>query len=147
MKRFLDGVVQWKTSVCLMYTGAMIIYLFFCQVFGNREVSTAMLWTMLLACVLGSLCQGLCYSNWVFKRLRYTLRSLLFCALYLPVLAVLGWKAQWFPVEQAGSWAIFVGMFFLVFLLMTIGFDVYFRLTGRKYDGLLGQYRKQKEEK
>ncbi len=30
---------------------------------------------------------------------------------------------------------------------MTIVFEVYFRLTGRKYDGLLGQYRREREEK
>ena len=37
----------------------------------------------------------------------------------------------------------FVGVFFAVFLVMTLGFDIYFRLTGRKYDGLLGRYRKE----
>ena len=50
-------------------------------------------------------------------------------------------------MEQAGAWAMFIGMFFLTFIIMTIGFDIYFRVTGRKYDGMLGQYRKEKEEK
>lgn len=147
MKKFLEGVITWKTSACSMYTAAMAIYLFFCQVFGNREVSLTMLWTLLLAAVLGSLVQGVCFSDWVFKRMRYTWRGLLFCLLYLPVLAALGWKGQWFPVENLGSWALFVGMFFAIFLAMTVGFDIYFRLTGKKYDGLLGQYRKEREEK
>lgn len=40
----------------------------------------------------------------------------------------------------------FIGIFFLIFLVMTIGFDIYFRVTGRKYDGLIGQYRKKKED-
>ena len=143
MKKFLEGVMKWKTSVCQLYTGAMVIYLFFCQVFGSREVSLTMLWSLLLVCGLGALLQGLCYSDWVFKRMRYAWRGLLFCLLYLPVLAVAGWKAQWFPVDNLGSWAVFVGVFFAVFLVMTLGFDIYFRLTGRKYDGLLGQYRKE----
>ena len=50
-------------------------------------------------------------------------------------------------MEQTGAWAAFLGMFFLTFVGMTIGFDIYFRITGRKYDGLLGQYRREKEEK
>ena len=29
---------------------------------------------------------------------------------------------------------------------MTVGFDIYFQFTGRKYDGLIGQYRRKKEE-
>ena len=28
---------------------------------------------------------------------------------------------------------------------MTLGFEMYFRVAGRKYDGLLGQYRKEHE--
>ena len=40
----------------------------------------------------------------------------------------------------------FIGVFFFVFAVMTVGFDIYFRVTGRKYDGLIGRYRKEKEE-
>jgi len=29
---------------------------------------------------------------------------------------------------------------------MIIGFEIYYRVVGKKCDGLLGQYRKQKEE-
>ena len=50
-------------------------------------------------------------------------------------------------LRLTGAWAVFLGMFFLTFVGMTIGFDIYFRITGRKYDGLLGQYRREKEEK
>mgnify|MGYP006922381988 CR=1 FL=1 len=50
-------------------------------------------------------------------------------------------------MDNLGSWALFIGMFVVIFLAMTVGFDIYFRLTGRKYDGLLGQYRKEKEER
>lgn len=144
MKRFLKYVMS---SLCFMYTGAMVIYLVFCMVFDDQMVSTTMLWTLLLACALGALIQMICYSQFIIKSMRYTLRSVLFIVLFLLTLALLGWKAQWFPAENLGSWAMFVGMFFAIFIIMTIGFDIYFRITGRKYDGLLGQYRKEKEER
>lgn len=147
MKRFFEGLMEWKSAACHMYTGAMVIYLFFCLVFDHREVSAALLWTLLLSCALAALFQMVCFSQWIIKKMRYTRRSLLFVALFLPTLSLLAWKAEWFPVEQAGSWAMFVGMFFAIYLLMTLGFDIYFRVTGRKYDGLLGQYRREKEEK
>ncbi|MCI9038203.1 MAG: hypothetical protein HFF80_10750 [Oscillospiraceae bacterium] len=146
MKIFLQRVIEWKAGVCVMYTASMVIYLFFCLVFDHQEVSTTMLWALLLASVLGTLIQAVCFSDWIIKNMRYTWRSLLFCVLFLPTLAVLGWKAQWFPTENWESWALFAGIFFAIFFVMTIGFDIYFRLTGRKYDGLLGQYRRQKEE-
>ena len=30
MKKFLKGVVEWKTSACMIFTAAMFFYLFFC---------------------------------------------------------------------------------------------------------------------
>ena len=147
MKDFFDGVMKWKTGTCLLYTGAMVIYLFFCLVFHNREGSTTLLWTLLLASAAGTLIQAVCFTDWLIKRMRYTLRSLLFLALFFPALSVLAWKAEWFPVQEPGAWVTFTASFFVTFLVMTIGFEVYFRLTGRKYDGLLGQYRREREEK
>ena len=147
MKQFLKGVMEWKASACFLYTGAMFLYLLFSTVFHNDEISLTMLWTLFLVSVLATLIQGICFSNWIFKKMRYTWRSLLFIVLFLPTLTLTAWQADWFPMDQAGAWAMFIGMFFLIFIAMTIGFDIYFRITGRKYDGMLGQYRKQKEEK
>ncbi len=146
MRRFLHGVMEWKASTCFLYTGTMFIYLFFSTVFDNQQISLLMLWTLFAVSVAGTLIQGICFSDWIFKKLRYTWRSLLFITLFLPMLMLAAWKAEWFPMERAGAWAMFIGMFFLIFIAMTIGFDIYFRITGRKYDGMIGQYRKEKEE-
>lgn len=146
MKNFLKGVAKWKTAVCLLYTAAMVLYLFFCTVFGHREIPLGMLWTLLAVSAAATLIQGICFSDWIIKKMRYTWRSLLFVALFLPLLSFAAWKMEWFPTEQLGAWAIFIGVFFLIFLVMTFGFEIYYRATGRKYDGLLGQYRRQKEE-
>ena len=147
MKQFWKGVMEWKTGASLIFTGAMFFYLFFSWLFDNQTVSTTMLWTLLLVSIAASLIQGICFSSWIIKKMRYTRRSLLFVLLFLPTLAFAAWKAEWFPMEKAGAWAMFIGMFFLIFIVMTVGFDIYFRITGRKYDGMIGQYRKEKEEK
>lgn len=146
MKKFFRGLVEWKMSACVLFTAAMFIYLFFCLIYDNREVSTAMLWGLFWVSAAGSLIQGICFSDWIIKKMRYTWRSLLFILLFLPVLSLAAWKTQWFPADQAGAWVLFIGIFFLIFLVMTVGFDLYFRVTGRKYDGLIGQYRRKKEE-
>ncbi len=146
MKKFMKGLIEWKMSACAMFTAAMFIYLFFCLVYDTREVSTAMLWGLFWVSAAGSLIQAVCFSDWLIKKLRYTWRSLLFVVLFLPVLAFGAWKLEWFPMDRTGAWAMFIGIFFLIFLLMTVGFDIYFQVTGRKYDGLIGQYRKQKED-
>lgn len=146
MKKFLKGVVEWKMSACAIFTAAVFIYLIFCLIYDTREVSAAMLWGLFGVSVAGSFFQALCFSNWLIKKLSYTWRSLLFVLFFLPVLAFAAWKTEWFPVDRAGAWIMFIGIFFLIFLAMTVGFEIYFRVTGRKYDGLIGQYRKQKED-
>lgn len=146
MKKFLKGLVAWKMSACAIFTAAVFLYLVFCLIYDTREVSTAMLWGLFGVSAAGSLFQAVCFSNWLIKKLRYTWRSLLFVLLFLPVLALAAWKTGWFPTDQVGAWAMFIGIFFLIFLVMTVGFEIYFRITGRKYNGLIGQYRKQKEQ-
>lgn len=146
MKKFLKGLVAWKMSACAIFTAAVFLYLVFCLIYDTREVSTAMLWGLFWVSAAGSLFQAVCFSNWLIKKLRYTWRSLLFVLLFLPVLALVAWRTGWFPADQVGAWAMFIGIFFLIFLVMTVGFEIYFRITGRKYDGLIGQYRKQKEQ-
>lgn len=147
MKNFFKGVVEWKTSACMIFTASMFFYLFFSWIFDNHEVSTTLLWTLFWASAGASLIQAVCFSNWIIKKMRYTWRSILFVVLFLPALMLAAWKGEWFPMDQVGAWAMFIGMFFLIFIAMTIGFDIYFRITGRKYDGMLGRYRKEKEEK
>ena len=146
MRQFLKGLIEWKMSACAMFTAAMFFYLLFCLLYDNREVPTALLWGLFWVSAAGSFIQAVCFSDWIIKKLRYTWRSLLFVLLFLPVLALAAWKTGWFPTDQVGAWAMFIGIFFLIFLVMTVGFDIYFQVTGRKYDGLIGQYRRKKEE-
>ena len=145
MKKVLKSVVEWKTYTSFLYTSSIFIYLCCCLIFHQTQVKTSMLWTLLLACAAGALIQGICFTEWVFKKLRYTWRLALFCALFLPLLAYIAWAFQWFPME-AESWMIFIGSFWVIFAAMTVGFEMYYRITGRKYDGLLGQYRREKDQ-
>ncbi len=145
MKNFLNGVAKIKTSASLIFTAACFFYLFFSALFGGGDVPSAILWGLLLMSVAGSLIQAVCFSDWVIKKMRYTQRSLLFVLLFLPLLSFAAFKMEWFPTDKTGAWILFVGIFLLIFVVMTVGFDIYFRITGRKYDGLIGQYRKQRE--
>ena len=146
MKRFFQGMIEWKRSASLLYTGAMVLYLFFCTIFGHMQISLTMLWTLLAVSLASALIQGICFSSWIIKKMRYTWRSFLFIALFFPLLSFTAWKAEWFPTEQLGSWVLFSAIFPLIFVVMTIGFHIYYRAAGKKYDGLVGRYRRQKEE-
>ena len=51
------------------------------------------------------------------------------------------------PTGNMLSWLIFLGIFFAIFVVMTLGFEIYFQIQGKKYDGLLGQYREQQGQR
>ena len=144
MKRFLQFVMEWKTAACFMFTGTMLVFLVLCQLWGQSRVETAQLWALLLVSAAGTFVQWLCFGGRVITRMRYTRRALLFCLLFFPLLCLIAWYFQWLP-DSGGAWLIFIGIFLLVFLAVTLGFEIYYRATGRKYDGLLGQYRREKE--
>jgi len=43
-------------------------------------------------------------------------------------------------------WMLFAGIILVIFIGGTVSFEIYYYITGRKYDGLLGLYRKEKKE-
>ena len=57
------------------------------------------------------------------------------------VLSAIAAGFGWLPAAQPGAWALFFLIFLAVLLTMTLGFELYYRISGKKYDGLLGQYR------
>lgn len=146
MKKFLKFVAAWKTGASLMFSAAVAIYLVFCWFFGEARVPVGVLWGLLLACLAGSLLQGVCFSRWVIRRMRYSLRLALFAAVYLPLLSAIAWWCRWFPAGRLGAWLVFAGVFLVFLAVFTVGFEIYYRATGKRYDGLLGQYRRQQED-
>ena len=85
--------------------------------------------------------QIVAFTELVIKRLRYTLRLFVFAVPYLAVLSAIAAGFGWLPAAQPGTWALFFLIFLAVLLTMTLGFELYYRISGKKYDGLLGQYR------
>ena len=89
----------------------------------------------------GGVLQIVAFTELVIKRLRYTLRLFVFAVPYLAVLSAIAAGFGWLPAAQPGAWALFSLIFLAVLLTMTLGFELYYRISGKKYDGLLGQYR------
>ncbi|MEE0102508.1 MAG: hypothetical protein U0I48_12325 [Acutalibacteraceae bacterium] len=147
MKRFLQHVVEWKTAACYMFTGTIILYMLIAAIMGQESASLITLLGLLIISSVGTLIQYLCFTQNIIKKMRYTGRLFLFLLLFLPVLTACALTLHWFPPQYALGWLIFIGIFLLVFAAMTLGFEIFYRVTGKKYDGLLGQYKRDKEKK
>lgn len=147
MRGFLRFVSEWKTAASLSFTAAAVIYAAVSLLYGEETVGIGKLLSLLLVCALGSAIQYLCFTDDILKKMRYTRRALLFLALFFPLLAGAAWLFRWFPTDQVGAWLVFGGAFAAAFAVFTLGFELFYRAAGRKYDGLLGQYRRERERR
>ncbi len=143
MKRFLKGVVEWKNHACMVFTAAVCIYTAIAWLYGERSVGMEILLELLAVSAVSVLLQGIAFSeDWLIRNMAYTKRMLLFVVMFLPVLALAAWAFGWFPADNLMSWGIFLLIFFVIFAAMTAGFEILYRVTGKKYGGLLGQRQK-----
>ncbi len=145
MKHFMKRVLEWKTGASLAFTASMLIYVVIALLMGERQIEATAVIAMLLLSMTGTFVQYLCFTDNIIKNMRYTRRLMLFGVLFLPLLTVIAVVFGWFPAYRPGAWLLFLGLALVVLAAMTLGFEFYFHIAGRKYDGLLGQYRKQHE--
>ncbi|MDL2214047.1 hypothetical protein LJB76_00640 [Clostridia bacterium OttesenSCG-928-O13] len=147
MKKFFEGVMEWKTAAALLFSGSVILCVVVMLFLGKTEIPIPMLASLLIVSAVGSFIQFLAFGNHIIKNMRYSLRMIVFIVPFFSLLAINALCFQWFPTTaMGGGWLAFTGIFIVVFIGMTIGFEIYFRATGKKYDGLLGQYRKKREQ-
>lgn len=146
MKRLLEFTLRAKIYACLIFTGTMLLYIVIGWLTGWADgMSFSTIFQMLVISLLGAFIQCFAFTDAVFKHMRYSRRALLFVCLFLPALAGFAMGFRWFPVENGYSWLIFLGIFLGIFVVMTASFEIYFRIQGKRYDGLLGQYRKDRD--
>ena len=85
--------------------------------------------------------RALVIATLVLQFLNGNFENVFLCGLTLVLCCGFAWTFRWFPLENAGAWASFMGIFFLSFLVLCLGFELYFRAAGKKYDALLGRWR------
>ncbi len=146
MKRFFEIVIALKSAVGLCFTGAMFFLLLVAWVLGMESLPVSYIVSLLVISIIGGSLQVVAYTDLLIKHMPYTRRILVFIVPFFITLVAIAAAFEWFPLGQAGAWLIFAGIFLAIFVAVSVGFEIYFRIAGKRYDGLLGQYRRTKEE-
>ena len=146
MKKFFQVVAAIKELTALCYTGAMCFYMFFLFVHQQEAVELSMLFSLLLVCIAAGTMQVLAFSGLLFKKLAYGWRMMVFVVPFFAVLTAFAVRFGWFPTESAEAWVTFIAIFIVIFLFVTAGIELYYRLSGRKYDDQLDWYRRNREK-
>ena len=142
MKKFFQVTAAIKECTSLCYTAAMCFYMFFLFLFKQEAASLPMLFSLLLVCIAAGTMQVVAFSNLLFKKLAYGWRMMVFAVPFFAVLTAFAVGFGWFPVDRAGAWVTFFVIFIVIFLAVTAGISLYYRLSGRKWDDRLDWYKR-----
>lgn len=141
MKKFLSFAAELKTWVCLCFTASLIIYMIADMAWGGETIRYSLIWQLLGLCTAITVLQFVFFSGKVLKKPSYAVRMALFGGAILLVCCGFAWGFRWFPLEEAGAWISFLAIFLVAFVAISLGFEIYFRIMGKRYDALLDQRR------
>lgn len=145
MKRFLSFVVEWKTSAALSYASSSCVVMAAFWLMGMESIAIPMLFQLLLLSGAASLLSWALFTPALFKSMRYTGRLALFLALFFLIVASFAVLCDWLPEQRSEHWLTFGAIYLAVSAIMTLGYEIYFRISGNRYDGLLNEYRKRQK--
>lgn len=132
-------------SATIAFTIMMIIFASISLAVGETRMDVMNVFQYLALCIAMSTLQMIAFTELIFPKLRYSLRMLLFALPFLLILTGFAVVFGWFPVDKWGAWVLFLLFFFIALGIITAGFEVYYRAAGKRYDGLLGEYRNRKK--
>lgn len=142
MKKFFEIVIAFKERAALCYTGTMVFYLFFLLVYRQQTARVSVLASLLLVSVAAGGLQLIAFSSLVIKKLGYGWRLAVFALPFFAVLTGTAVAFHWFPAQSARAWVSYVLIFLVLFAAITAGFEMYYRLSGKRYDSRLDWYRR-----
>lgn len=139
MKRFFETVFSIKANACLSLTAMVIIGALVELLWGITLITPWRVIQYVALSAVVSLLQYVCFGSQIMKKPSYFVRTLIFLPCLLAIISAFAVVFQWFPTGQLAAWGIFFGIFLLIFLGLLAGFEVMFRVTGRRYTDLLGE--------
>ncbi len=147
MKKFFHFVVELKSWISLCYTAAMFIFLTISWFVGGRTVEILTLFQILFMTIAITLLQYICFSDHVIKKMRYSRRMLIFVVPMLTIITLCAVWFEWVPSGNTGAWVTFFAAALVCFVLICAGYEFCFWVMGKKYDGLLGEYREKRKKR
>ena len=147
MKKILEAAVELKTWACLSFTAAVLIYTVCSLAFGERSMDLVMVFELLGLSVGATLLQFVCFSGKVIKKMRYSVRMLVFS---IPMFGVAGLCAvlfRWFPIQDPWAWISFAAFYLLGFIGITLGFEIYYWATTACWASIRQEKKGMKREK
>ncbi len=141
MKKLIEVTAAIKTFAALVFAGAIIVYTVFGGWFFDvNAIPLSLVWQLLFISLLASILQFIFFSDNVFPRMRYVHRFVFFAVPLFALVGTFAYAFRWFPVHSAVNWGIFFLVYLFFFGIITVVFELYAKITGKRFTAMLDAY-------
>ena len=139
MKKLIEVSVVMKTVAGLVFAGQVILYVIVGTFFGLSSMPFSFIWQAVAIAAITGILHYIAFTEEVIRKMRYSLRLAVFALPLYAALATFALIFQWFP-SGVVSWLLFTAIFLVVFGILNAAFEIYTKVTGKKYNESLMAY-------
>jgi len=149
MKKMLYWLVPVKSFAAMIFAGFIILYIVTGSLYafitgdGSFEYSIPFIFAIqgAILSVIISVLWTIFFGDLIIKKMRYFLRLVIFSLTLLPVFGVCLLIFINAPTNWAKLWMIVAGAMVVGLIVISLLFESYFKLIGRKYTEILKDYK------
>ena len=139
MKKLFEISVAIKSVAAMVLAGQIFLYVIIGSFFGLTSIEFSFIWQAIVIAAITAILQYIAFTEDVIKKMRYSLRLLLFALPLYTILAAFAIIFRWFPANIY-AWLTFTLIFLVIFGAMNAAFEIYTRVTGKKLNECLNAY-------
>ena len=139
MKKLIEVSVAIKSVAGLVFAGIVILYVIVGTFFGQSSMPFPFMWQAVAIAAITGILHYIAFTEAIIRKMRYSLRLLVFSVPLYITLAIFALIFRWFP-SGAGAWLLFTAVFLVVFGIINAAFEIYSKITGKKYNESLSIY-------
>ena len=144
MKKILEITVVIKNVAGLVFAGMLIAYVLIGSFFGLTSITFSLIWQAAAISIITGGLHYIAFTDNIIKKVRSSMRFLLFAIPLFIILAVFAVIFQWFQLNVT-AWLLFTLIFIILCGILTSAFEIYSKITGKKYNECLGAYQRKNE--
>ena len=139
MKKLIEISVAIKSVAAMVFAGQIIIYLIIGTFFGLTGMDFILIWQTVAIATITGILHYIAFTESVIKKMRYSIRLIVFSLPLYTIIAAFALIFKWFP-STLYTWILFTVFFLIVFGVLTAAFEIYTKITGKKYNESLEAY-------
>ena len=148
MKKLLYWTVAIKSFAAMFFTGFIFLYMVLGTLYGiitgesfEYSVSFTFIIQSIALSVIISLLWTAFFDNAIIKKMRYFLRLIIFSLTLLPAFGLCFFVFQAVSAEWTNLWLIIAGFMVVGLIIISLLFESYFKMIGRRYTDTLNDYK------